>query len=436
MCHRRYYWQKWIWLCIVFWGFMQASFSQQSANSVTPWIQQLKKNPNDIVALKGLGEACFNGGRTDIARKCFERVLKQNPNDAQALFYIGQIFEKQNQTANALEIYNRYKKTDEGNFRDRMQERQIVLKREMALDEAKKLLENEKAAGAGGLLPEAVAVLPFTVPEGGSEYEPLGKGLAEMVMTDLSQIKKLKTVERVRVQSLMDEMNLGQTGLIETSSAARFGRLLSAGVVVRGDLSVEADKKVRLDAMTFNALQNEAASPVSVKDVFERLFRIEKSLVFKVLGQMGIDPTPQEKQRILRVPTQNIQAFMAYCKGLDLEDKGAFEQAAAQYQNALDLDPGYTSAREKIKVNQILARSDLEMKRTGRLAAHSNRSEPALLDQEAMILNRHQMVRSNLGSNFNLGKDSRKPIQEISGMAIPMGGDDLPMPPAPPQAIP
>jgi TolB-like protein len=281
-----------------------------------------------------------------------------------------------------------------------------------------------------------VAVLPFTVPEGQSAYGPLAKGLAEMVMTDLSQIKDLKTVERIRVQALVDEMNLGQTGLIEPSSAARFGKLLSAGRVVRGDLSMGTKNKIKLDAVTLDAIRNKTTSPVTVADVFERLFRIEKELVFKVLNQLDIDPTPQERQRIMMVPTRNLQAFMAYCSGLDLEDKGAFEQAVAQYQKALDLDPDFSLAKEKMKVSRILARFNVQVKKSGSIASRSEGREVFGFDREILLSNRLHTIRANIGSKFFLGKDVRKPYQEMSETEIPTGGENLPLPPAPPQPVP
>jgi TolB-like protein len=288
-----------------------------------------------------------------------------------------------------------------------------------------------------------VAVLPFSVEGAEPQLMPLGKGLAEMLITDLSQIQRLKLVERIRVQSLFDEMELGQTGLLDESTSAKFGKMLSAGKVVTGDLTMAQKDKVRMNAVTMNAVQEQVSKPVTVTDAFNNLFRVEKDLAFKVLNQMGVDPTPQEKQRILRVPTKNLQAFIAYCNGLDMEDRGEFKKAAVQYQKALQLDPNYSTAKAKLHTSEILARAgEGGYKNETFPSPGSDRLGRPLFDQQTLVNDRMRNVQTNIGSNFMLGKDVRKSTQEVNDAADATGIDNwdftdvFPTPPAPPEVRP
>jgi tetratricopeptide (TPR) repeat protein len=407
------------------------SQSKSSENgSIKSWVQKLKKNPSDIQAWNELGKVCFQAKRYDVAHKCFLRAQKISPQNAQTLYYLGQVLEAKEKKADALKVYAKFSGADAGPFREQMEERYQVLKREVLKEEMFQLLENENAIGAARMSPQAVAVLPFSVQGAEPQLEPLGKGLAEMLITDLSQIQSLKLVERIRVQSLFDEMELGQTGLVEESKAAQFGKLLSAGRVVRGDLSMAQKDKVRMDAMTMNAVQNQVSKPVSVTDAFNNLFRVEKNLAFKVLNLMGVDPTPQERQRILRVPTKNLQAFIAYCNGLDLEDRGEYKKASAQYQKALQLDPNYSTAKAKLRTSEILARAGegiMRMETTPSM--RSDRLGRPLFDQQTLMNDRLRNVQSNIGSNFMLGKDVRKSIQENPEGEAVISIGDLPLPP-------
>jgi tetratricopeptide (TPR) repeat protein len=414
------------------------SQSKTSENgSIKSWVQKLKKNPSDIQAWNELGKACFQEKRYDVAEKCFLRARKLGPQNAQTLYYLGQVLEAKEKKADALKVYAGFSNADPGPFREQMEERYQVLKREVLKEEMLHVMENESAIGAAKVSPQAVAILPFSVQGAEPQLEPLGKGLAEMLITDLSQIQALKLVERIRVQSLFDEMELGQTGLVEESKAAQFGKLLSAGRVVRGDLSMAQKDKLRLEAVTLNAVQNQVSKPVSVSDAFNNLFRVEKDLAFKVLNLMGVDPTPQERQRILRVPTKNLQAFIAYCNGLDLEDRGEYKKASAQYQKALQLDPNYSTAKAKLHVSDVLARAD-----EGRLrnetssSMGSDRPGRPLFDQQTLMNDRLRNVQTNIGSNFILGKDVRKPTQEASETGGTVGVGDLPAPPSLPQIVP
>jgi tetratricopeptide (TPR) repeat protein len=414
------------------------SQSEQSENSpIKTWVQKIKTNPNDAEAWKGLGAACFETKRYDVSRRCFLRASKFNSNDAETLYYLGQLSEVENQLPAALKIYSRYASATGSPFREKMEERYLLVRREAMKEEMQKLLENEKAISAEQVSSQAVAVLPFSVPATSAQILPLGKGLAEMLITDLSQIKMLKLVERIRVQSLFDEMKLDQTGLVGSSKTVRFGKLLSAGRVVRGGLSVSNKNQIRMEAVCLNVVENQTSNPILAVDAINNLFRIEKDLALKVLNKLGIDPTPQEKERILKIPTQNLQAFIAYCNGLDLGDRGEFQNAANQYRKALQLDPNYSMAKQKLHVDQILARAtESGTKGEPGSATQSNRTMRPVFDKDRLMSDRLRTIQTNIGSNFVLGKDARKPGQEAAETSGMMGGEDLTIPPNPPDVLP
>ncbi|MDM7924492.1 MAG: tetratricopeptide repeat protein [bacterium] len=400
------------------------------------WAGRIKKNPRDVEALKGLGEACYQAGKYAVASKCLQRALKLSPDDPLCLYYLGMMLEKQDLKPDALKLYSRYASAPAGPFRDKVEERYLVLRRESLKEEAAQLAAQESAIGAVRPAPGTIAVLPFRVESGDPQMFPVGKGLAEMLITDLGQIPSLKLVERVRVQSLFDEVKLGQTGLVDESEAARFGLMLSAGRVVRGGLTVDPSLKMRMEAVTLITSDEDAAParPVTLSDAFKNLLRAEKDLAFKVLDRLGVDPTPAERRRILTVPTKNLQAFIAYCNGLDLEDKGQFQKAAAQYRKAIQLDPQYKSAQQKLRTASILARAvESGWRPSESRPRTADRLVQPLISPESLMHDRLNTVQTNLGSNFILGKDVRKTGEvPAESFMVP----DLPEPPALPDVIP
>jgi len=411
----------------------QSDAASGTAGAVQTWVARIRKNPGDVEALKGLGEACYKAGKYSIANKCLQRALKLTPDDPLCLYYLGMMLERQDLRGDALKLYSRYTASQAGPFRDKVEERFVVLQRESWTEEARSLAEQETAIGAETASPGTIAVLPFTVQSDDPQMKPVGKGLAEMLITDLSQIRSLKLVERVRVQSLFDEIKLGQTGLVRESEAARFGRMLSAGRVVRGGLAVDPGRKMRLEAVTLKTSEGAASKPVALTDAFTNLLLAEKDLAFKVLDRLGVDPTPAERRSILTVPTKNLQAFIAYCNGLDLEDKGQFQKAAGQYQSALDLDPQFQSARQKLRSSRILAQAYQGGRlKGGRSSAASDRLTRPLFNTEALLNDRLNTVQSNLESNFILGKDVRKAGEATSIES----SSDLPLPPDLPNVLP
>src|SRR5439155_705460 len=78
-----------------------------------------------------------------------------------------------------------------------------------------------------------VAVLPVLV-SGDSTYQPLSRGLAELITTDLAYIRTLRLLERLQIGVLLAELKLGASDRADPATAARVGKLLRVERMVQG----------------------------------------------------------------------------------------------------------------------------------------------------------------------------------------------------------
>src|SRR6267143_3187281 len=101
---------------------------------------------------------------------------------------------------------------------------QIAL-RTQATQTAKLALARESTLTSLAPAPSTIAVLPMTI-AGDSSLQPLSRGLAELVMSDLAMVRSLRLLERVQIGVLLDELKLGQSARADPGTAARVGRLL------------------------------------------------------------------------------------------------------------------------------------------------------------------------------------------------------------------
>lgn len=83
-----------------------------------------------------------------------------------------------------------------------------------------------------------VAVLPF---DDGSIKErwwgnhwDVGKGIADMMITELLAQKKFRLVEREQINKIIEEQNFGASGRVDTKSAAKIGKILGVKYVIIG----------------------------------------------------------------------------------------------------------------------------------------------------------------------------------------------------------
>ena len=80
-----------------------------------------------------------------------------------------------------------------------------------------------------------------------SAFDPLGRGLADMLITDLNGLEGLQVVERSRLNELLAELKLADSGFIDPKTAATMGKGLGARFVLTGSFAaVQPD--MRIDA--------------------------------------------------------------------------------------------------------------------------------------------------------------------------------------------
>jgi len=111
-----------------------------------------------------------------------------------------------------------------------------------------------------------VAVAEFVDLDG--RVTPFGKFLAEELVTRLYKTKKLKVIERQRLDKVITEQKLNLTEIIEASSAKRIGRILGVDAIVAGTIS-ELGNNFRINARIINTETGEllaAAGATIVKD--------------------------------------------------------------------------------------------------------------------------------------------------------------------------
>ncbi|NNE07327.1 MAG: hypothetical protein HKN20_02070, partial [Gemmatimonadetes bacterium] len=78
-------------------------------------------------------------------------------------------------------------------------------------------------------------------------------------------------------------------------------------------------------------------------------------LVVQTADALAIDLTDKERREILSLPpaTKSLAAFLAFGKGIDLEDRGMIADANEAFAEAVRLDPGFQLVRDRVAITQI-----------------------------------------------------------------------------------
>jgi hypothetical protein len=161
----------------------------------------------------------------------------------------------------------------------------------------------------------------------------------------LSQFAGIQVVERVRLQALVDEINLGTTGVVDMDSAPKAGRLLGASHVVTGTLSTLL-RDLRINTSLVDCKGQEECKPFLVKERLPEFFKLQKEIVYQIVKQENISLSRSEKKLLETFHTENFDAFLYFGQGLDATDQGDWKQAKDYYAMAVELDPKFDLARQ------------------------------------------------------------------------------------------
>jgi TolB-like protein len=203
-----------------------------------------------------------------------------------------------------------------------------------------------------------VAITYFDNNTGNAELGPLAKGLADMLITDLSNVTSLQIVERDRLNQVLGELKLGHSKFIDPKSAQKLGKGLAAEFIMTGGYALSGEV-LRVDARVIEVASGKVRASEKVEGPKAEFFALEKELVDILVRTLDVKLALSEKSKLRSNATENFAAWSQYSAGLDAKDKGDEAAARRLFQAALDADPNYKAAKnasERLKV--IFARDD------------------------------------------------------------------------------
>ncbi len=318
-----------------------------SAENVARLERAHTADPKSEDVQRSLGIAYFQAKRYADARTALQAASSMTPDDGVAALYLGLTAEAQDDLPAARSAYETYLKVGRTRrVRTQIQNRLEALKlREIQLAAKQALARESEIASIKGP-PNTIAVMPFRFSGSDTTLKPIERGFAELVTTDLSHISALTVVDRMRLQALLDEMALEQQNGVSAGSGVRAGKLLQVGRMVGGTIDQTGDQ-LQANAIITDVATDQAANPTTDKESLDQLFTLEKNIVFGVIDNLGVVPTTAERNAIDQRPTKSLAAFLAYSRGLELEDQGRFDDATRFFDNAVRLDPNFGSAAQK-----------------------------------------------------------------------------------------
>ncbi len=196
--------------------------------------------------------------------------------------------------------------------------------------------------------PRSVAVLPLRVDGLDPSLAPLGFGLAELLMSDLARSRQVQVVDRLRIHAVLRELALVNDGIVEVGAGPRPGRLLGARHLVLGSVAPSAPGSVLVDLDLVRTDDATVQPVVSGATTLDDVLDAETELALAVFEALGVTLTPAERAEVVRRPTRELGALLAFGQAAHAEAEGRLPAAIQGYRSAIRADPSFREPRERL----------------------------------------------------------------------------------------
>jgi TolB-like protein/Flp pilus assembly protein TadD len=184
---------------------------------------------------------------------------------------------------------------------------------------------------------KSIAVLPFENLSDDKENAYFADGIQDDILTNLSRIGDLKVVSRTSV--------MGYRG--KPGSVREIGKALGVSTILEGTVR-KAGNRVRVVVQLINTANDEHLWAQEYERDVTDVFAIQTDLAQNIANELQAKLSPSEKAQLLRKPTENGEAYLAFVQAHDLhghvENVEDLKDAERLYERALQLDPNFALA--------------------------------------------------------------------------------------------
>ncbi len=183
---------------------------------------------------------------------------------------------------------------------------------------------------------KSIAVLPFENYSDDKENAYFADGIQDDILTTLSKISDLKVISRTSVMAYRGTSH----------NVREIGKALGASAILEGSVRKD-NNRVRVNVQLINAETDQHIWANEYDRDLTDMFAIQTDLAQKIAKELQAKLSPTEKEQLLRKPTENNEAYLAFMQARNLfvpEDYEKIKQAELQYEKALELDPNFALA--------------------------------------------------------------------------------------------
>lgn len=208
-----------------------------------------------------------------------------------------------------------------------------------------------------------------------ADYDGLGKGIADLLITDMASNPAMRVVERDRIQSILQEQNLVASKSVDPQTAVRLGKLLGAQYLVTGGFMSDGRGTLLVTSRVINVETGAITNPMKLQAKSDDVLGLIGQLSTRLHSDLNLPALPRQTgengaakaasparnassgEAVGAQPAQtpaarpqklDVKTALLYSKALDEQDSGHSQKAAELYRAVIDKFPDFGPARQNL----------------------------------------------------------------------------------------
>jgi TolB-like protein len=193
-----------------------------------------------------------------------------------------------------------------------------------------------------------IAILYFDNGSDNTELSRLRKGLADMLISDLSKIKMLNVIERARLEEILKEQKLNNSKEFDASTATKVGKLLGVQYILTGAF-FDLMGSMRMDARIIDVETGKIIKSEGIDGQTNTFFDLEKKLAIKIASGLNVELNADNKEAPeTKTSSLSYETSLLYSDALDKMDKGENGKAIELLKKVLQKNPDFAPAKKAL----------------------------------------------------------------------------------------
>lgn len=191
-------------------------------------------------------------------------------------------------------------------------------------------------------LEKSIAVLPFKNDSNDSTNVYLINGLMESLLNNLQAIEDLRVISRTSVEKYRSN----------PKSIPEIASELNANYLVEGS-GQKIGNQILLNIQLIDGTRDKHLWAKRYKRESGDIFQLQLEVATSITREIQAIITPQEVEQMEKIPTENLEAYDYFLKGLEpfyRETRSGLLEAIPMFEKAIELDPDFARAHADLSI--------------------------------------------------------------------------------------